>query len=438
MNDITKESNYFSKGSILLLGTFIGGFIANYFFNVTISRVLGPHDYGNYKVAEAFIALGSLIALMGGSSAVAKFLPESLRQGTGEGVWEYTRFYLKLIVSISCIIIGLVYVAHQLHYPVVEGENYHPILLASLAIPLAAISALFGSILQVAKRLDLSFIPWRVGYPLLRLIFCGVVFVVIGDLTEFQAVAITIIVSTLIMLFCFYQIRRLSLMPMDRSQELVEPLKWLKVSTPLMLIIFLQKALNQADIYMIEYMANEVAVGHFAAAQTTADAVNVVRLAMFGLLIPLIVPALKSGNEAMIELNRRGFSLLVKLVIPLAILVAIFSHPILAFFGHDTELAHQTMLTLLVGYVVNSMLGLASIWLQYSGKEKITTFVIIGALLINISLNALLIPILNIEGAAIATTASLVFLSVTLTIIMYKHLKIFPWTSINKLTPQIQ
>ncbi|MBE8167803.1 MAG: oligosaccharide flippase family protein [Shewanella sp.] len=390
--------------------------------------MLGSIDYGDYKVAEAFIRLGSIFVLMGGGKAVARFLPDQIRSRNGEGVWEYFRFYFFIIIFLSSALFVAVYFAHIYHFSVIKNYDYHPILIAALAVPFAATSALLGGILQIAKRLDLAFIPWRVGYPALRLLVCGCYFLLMGSLTDLEAIFITMFIAIIIALYCLKQVFSLSLMPLQRTPNQKTPIKWLRVSTPLMIVLVLQTFTRQIDIYMIELISGEVAVGHFAAAQTTADAITYIQMALFALITPLIVPALNSGTSAMIKLNRKSLLLMLKSVLPTAIIICILGHPILQLFGHDTELAYQSMLTLLIGYSTMAIIGISALWLQYSGKEKLVMMILFASVLINGLLNWFLIPILDIEGAAIATSISLLLAATMLCISLKRHLSIFPWS----------
>ena len=323
-----EQESYFTKGSIIVFLTFLGGFVTAYVFNVLLSRVLGPTDYGDYKVAEAFISLGGIIALMGGGKAVARFLPERIN-GTCEGVWDYTRFYTKIIILVSLLLIGLVFISHHFHFSFTENNEYHPMLLAAIAIPFGAFSALLGGILQVAKRLELAFIPWRIGYPGARLIIVAMYFLIVGSVNNFEAIIITVISCILVAVFCLYKVKRLSLMPIVPVDNFVTPKQWLKVSFPMMLIIVLQALTKQLDIYMLEYMSGEISVGHFAAAQTTANAIATMQLAIFALITPLIVPALQKGKLYVAQINARAFKLVLLIVVPLSLVLIYFGHPIL-------------------------------------------------------------------------------------------------------------
>ncbi|MBE8167579.1 MAG: oligosaccharide flippase family protein [Shewanella sp.] len=421
-----------TNGTLFVMCTFIGGFIVAYAFNVVLSRLLGPTEYGNYKVAEAFISLGSLIAVMGGAKAAIKFLTDSVHAKDSDKIWEYIRFYTAIIFIVSGVLLVLVYVGHQLHFSIFDGESYHPILVATLIIPFSAISALLGGIILITKNISISFLPWRVGYPGLRLLFCGLYFLIVGHIDDVDAVIITLLVSIILIMIQIVYLRRESLLTIKRSKSFQQPKQWLSVSMPLMLIVVMQAFINQIDIYMIEFFSGETAVGHFAASQTTTSAVNTVRFALYGMITPFIVPALKGGFNTIAALNYKCFTLMIKTAVPVALIITYFGHPILELFGHDTELAHQTLITLTIGAVINSLLGLAAMWLQYSGKERVVMIVLIISIVINTVLNALLIPILEIEGAAIATAISISFSAITLTILMYRHTGILPWTKLDE------
>ena len=429
---MTEEQNsYFTKGSIIIFLTFLGGFVASYVFNISLAQALGPMEYGDYKVTEAFISLGGIIVLMGGGKAVARFLPNQIN-GDGDGVWEYTRFYTLVIVTFSIVVFFLVVFGHELYAFFSQDSEYYPILMACLAIPFVAFSALLGGILQVAKRLDLAFIPWRIGYPGSRLILGVCYFLFVGSIGLLEAVIITVIANIIIAAFCLYKVRQLSLMPIKPVANFTVPIEWLKVSFPMMLIIVLNALTKQLDIYMLEYMVGEVAVGHFSAAQTTANSVLTMQIAIFALITPLIIPALEVGKQEVAQLNNKAFKVVLLVVIPLSGLLIYFGEPVLELFGHETECTYLTLIILIVGYASNSILGISNVLLQYTGKEKVVTCVMISSVTLNAVLNVLLIPILEVEGAAIATAIAM-FYSVTVTgWIMYQHLGILPWSQIRR------
>ncbi|RLV61275.1 hypothetical protein D5018_03175 [Parashewanella curva] len=429
MDKTHSKNQYLRRGSILMLTTFALGFIMAYAFNVALSNMLGPVDYGDYKVAEAYIALGSLVVMMGGSRATASFLSKQINDGSGEGVWEYVRFYIVLSTVLSLVLLFLIYAVHHYHLSLFPEKEYHPLIIASLALPLVAMAALFGGILQLAKHLNLSFLPWRIGYPGLRLLLCGGFFLIFGSLDDFEAVALTLIAAFLIAVFCAYHTLRLGLMPLKRDKNFVKPIEWLKISTPMMMIIALQTFMRQVDIYMIEFQLDEMSVGHYAAAMTSVSVINSVQSAIYGLIIPLIIPTLESGKAAIIQMNRKAFFILLKTVIPTFCLLGLFGTQLLSVFGNDVENTYICLMTLAAGFCIYGINSASVLWLQYSGQERWLMYNLMITLGINATLNYILIPRMGIEGAAIATSLSLIISTIIVVVKLKMHLGFFPWTS---------
>ena len=89
---------------MFMMTIFIGGYLLLYGMNVVLARMLGPMDYGNFKVAEAFFKLGAIIAIMGGANAVAKFLVDQIKEKDAERIGDFVRFYFVLSLVISVFI----------------------------------------------------------------------------------------------------------------------------------------------------------------------------------------------------------------------------------------------------------------------------------------------------------------------------------------------
>ncbi len=65
------------------------------------------------------------------------------------------------------------------------------------------------------------------------------------------------------------------------------------------------------------------------------------------------------------------------------------------------------MAILLAGILAKAMVGPAETLLMMSGKQNLCVALYVGALTANVTLNVLLIPVLGIEGAAIATASAM-------------------------------
>ena len=79
---------------------------------------------------------------------------------------------------------------------------------------------------------------------------------------------------------------------------------------------------------------------------------------------------------------------------------------------------------MLVGQIINAFSGSVGVIMQMTGRERLFQNILIVALIINIGMNFLLIPTYGIIGAAIASSASIVFWNLTSVAFIYKEHKV--------------
>ncbi|MEM7124302.1 MAG: flippase [Pseudomonadota bacterium] len=424
---MTTEQSYLRRGTVIMIATAVGGFAADYALNVGVASLLAAEDYGDFKVAMAFLNISALAVLLGGDRAAPRFLASWLESDDGNGVWEYARLYLLIMLGLSVLLIAATFVVSWLHFGPTDLANRHPLIVAAVIIPLAAASTLLGRVFQAAKRIDLANLPWRVGFPLAKLSLVLVVAYVVGEMTDINVLWLAFVTAVLLLTFQIVCLRRLGLVPVRRDHDRAAPRAWLAASIPMMLVTLIVIGINQVDIFVLELIADERDVGYFGAVSTTVHVIYLAQTATVGLLSPLISKALDDGQSAIGGLHTRGFRLLICLTVPLSIGVAVFASSILSLFGSVYVVATDALLILTAGFFVSTVLGLSAIWLQYSGNERLVMWVMLGALVSNIVLNFILIPIYGINGAAAGTTVVLVAMSLTLCLMMRRQIGVSPW-----------
>ena len=104
----------------------------------------------------------------------------------------------------------------------------------------------------------------------------------------------------------------------------------------------------------------------------------------------------------------------------LALLIFVVHKPFLSYFGDEFLHYKIILFILLATTIVSSFFGAVGLFLNMTGHQAIFFKVMIIAALINVALNALLIPSWGIYGAAIATFISVVFWNLVSTITIYK------------------
>ncbi|WP_370278996.1 oligosaccharide flippase family protein [Pontibacterium sp.] len=405
-NQNTKDPlapDYFKKGSLILfLGVFVG-FLADYLFNLTLSNTLSSHEYGDYKVAYAFAALASVLILLGGDRVAPRILSAPLSRGDNRCVWEFLRFYLLIAAGLSLAVIICTAIGGYLHLSSTDLEDHHPLLMMSFVLPLIAVGALLSRVLQSAKLLALSNLPWRIALPLLKIVLIGAIWALFAKVELWQVIASGATAVCVIIGWQWYKLRQLDLVTIQRAPETSGGQHWLKLSVPMMLAMLITLGLNQIDLFMLELLAQEHDVGHFAAAATTAHMLPVAQVTVAGLFLPLIAPAMEQGEHTARTLFWRGQKLITLVIVTLTLFLIVAGQWLLSFFGEDFLQAQQALIYLISGYAVWALAAFSSTWLQYSHRG--TYVVVIGCLTLSIDAlcNLWLIPRYSINGAAIAT-----------------------------------
>lgn len=398
-----QHNQYLKTGSIIMLVSVVLGFAADYLFNLTLSRNLSPHEYGDYKVAYAFAITTTMLVLLGGDRIAPRILSTNLSQGDTRLVRPFLHFYVLVSVLLSVFTTGVTLIAAQLHLGPTDLQDHHPLVWMSLVLPLIAIGALLSRVLQAAKHLALSNLPWRIGLPLIKTALLLLLLIWVVELHLMHVIASGAVAVALIILWQWYKLQQLQLVSAQRPTSPLNKRELLKQSVPMMLAMLITVALNQIDLFMLEMLAAEQEVGLFAAASTTAHMIPIAQTSIAGLFLPLISPALAQGKPNARTLFWQGQKLISVSVLLLTATLIVFGTDLLSLFGDSFTSAQPTLKYLVAGYAIWALVAFSSTWLQYQNQGQMIVGIGCATLLIDTGLNAWLIPKFGIEGAAMAT-----------------------------------
>ncbi|MEL7222070.1 MAG: polysaccharide biosynthesis C-terminal domain-containing protein [Bacteroidota bacterium] len=209
----------------------------------------------------------------------------------------------------------------------------------------------------------------------------------------------------------FYLYPRLGKLQIRFKQSIAYSL--LRSSAPFALVVFLMTAYTRLDAIMIDkLLANgSVEADRYASAFRLLDATNIAGYLLAGLLLPMFARQLKE-KTSIVPLTRLGITTIWSGAIPLAISVYFFATPIMSslytdgndYSGRILQWLFLTFIPMSGGYVYGTLL-------TANANLKPMNIVFAVSVLVNISLNYLLIPVQGAIGAALATfiTQSLVF-----------------------------
>ena len=99
----------------------------------------------------------------------------------------------------------------------------------------------------------------------------------------------------------------------------------------------------------------------------------------------------------------------------------IFGEFLLSIFGEGYEGSISILRILCFGQIINALCGPVMYLLNMTGNEKEARNTMIYAAIVNISANILLIPIFGLEGAAWATSSTMILWNIWALMVGYKR-----------------
>lgn len=183
----------------------------------------------------------------------------------------------------------------------------------------------------------------------------------------------------------------------------------LTMSAPYALLGILMTLYNRVDGIMIERMLGvrgDQEAGIYAASYRLLEATNMLGFAFATILLPLFARQLKEGIS-IVPVLRQSYHLLLFIALSVAVGAFTFREPLMALLYTASDSYYATIF----GWLMISFVGVATMYVYGSlltahGSVRLLNYLAIGGVLLNIVLNAWLIPRQGALGATYATVAT--------------------------------
>lgn len=182
-------------------------------------------------------------------------------------------------------------------------------------------------------------------------------------------------------------------------------------SAPLILSGLCMFVLHQADRFFVQHLRGEAEVGLYGLAYKLGAVGNTVFLEAFGLIWFPFVFALRSDDE-MRELSRKVLTYFNLVMCAATLVLALFAHEIVAVIAAPEFAAAWPALPIIaLGYLFWALFQVVSTVFYVKERTGTVSLLVAGAALLNLGLNALLVPRLGFLGAAWATVGTFAVLA---------------------------
>lgn len=391
-----------------------------YLTQVLLARWMGAAEYGVYAYAFTWANLLSVFATLGFTTGVLRFVPEYLAKKDWAHLHGLIRRVRQLVFLAGIVIAavgGLVILI--LHPPRLDVSA---LLFGMGLVPLLGLMSVQTEMVRGMQRIALAYAPSMLLQPVLALVTAFFALRVLGALTGVATIgAFFIALSVIVVVQGLGLIR---VVPKEAvSPPCYETSEWLRISLPLLLVAGSLVVLNQADILMIGIFLGPAEAGIYTAATKTAAIVSFVLVAVNAIAAPMISELHAKGDRG--ELQKMVSAAARWMFWPslgATLGLALFGRFILGFFGPKFSEGYWALVLLALGQLVNAGVGPVGYLMSLTGHQNLSALVYGLSALVNVGLNALLIPVWGLVGAALATMTTMVLWNVCLFMLTYKNI----------------
>ena len=406
---------YVSNISWLLIEKLFKIFVG-LFIGIWIARYLGPTQFGLLSYAQSFVGFFGAIAALGFDSVLVR---ELVKNSSLSKDFLGTAFILKLIATLFSILL-LYFIS------IIVNDKYENMLIMIISISL---------IFKAFNVIDIFFQSKVISkYSVYSNIFALFVSSIVKILLIFFKAPLIAFVFVIVFETFLVSISYLYWYLKVSGEFFFKKIKFnfniaknlLKSGLPLLLSSMAVALYMRVDQIMIQNMIDSRAVGNYAVAVKLSEVFYFFPGIIVNSLFPSVITAKKMSDKLYYERFKFLFMLVFVICLISDLIIVVFGKDIIDLLYGEKYLDASKVLIIHIWTGIFVSLGLVSgKWYIIENLENYLFFRTVLGLILNIILNLFLIPILNIEGAAIATLISQIFVGYFFDLFFSKTQKLF-------------
>lgn len=367
------------------------------------ARYLGPSGYGIINYAASIVTFVVPVMQLGlNSTLVQELLNEPDREGEVMG----TSIAMSLVSGLCCIV-GVTTFAAVTN----PGEP-----VTVLVCALYSIQLIFQALEQIQYWFHAKLLSKFVSVTMLAAYAVTsaykILLLVLGSSVYWfalaQAVDFCLISGALLVIYKRMGADRLRFsFPLFRT--MFARSKYYIISN-LMISVF-----AQTDRIMLKMMLDETAVGYYSAAVTCAGMTGFVFEAIINSAQPVVLESARKGSASLEKAISSLYSVVIYLSVVQCVGITVFAELIVGILYGAQYAPAVGALRMIVWYTTFSYLGaVRDVWILAQWKQKYLLIINLIGAGTNVVLNALMIPVMGINGAALASLLTQIFTNVGL------------------------
>lgn len=390
-----------ATNSFWIIGEQMFQMVVSFVIGIISARYLGPSNYGALNYTASFVTFFTSIATLGMEGVVIKKIIEHPDK---EGEFLGSSMLFRAISSVlsSFAIVLIVWVLNP-------NENLKVVLASLQTLQLVFTSVhILDSWFQ--RHLNSKYVS------IAKMIACLIVsaykvflLITAKDIRWFAFSNTLTSLVIAIILWCVYDSKKSQKLSVNISSGMY----LLKDSYHFILSGIMVAIYGQMDKIMLGGMISDTSVGFYTTAAMLCSAWTFIPNAIINSFRPKVMELKESGNErAYLIRLEQVYSLVIWGSLLASVLICALGYLIITILYGVEYSGAITPLRILIWCETFAMIGNArGIWILCENKNKYVKYYLGLGAVINLILNAALIPILDASGAAIATLITQVFTS---------------------------
>ncbi len=400
------------------------GFLAH----IILARFMGAGNYGIYIYVFSWMTIFSILGSMGFNTSALRFVASyqaNKEWGALHGFLRRSRQIFTASSIVFSVIAAATIIIFKSRFPY---DLFYTSLLGCLLMPIFVSLQMHGAYLQGLKKVIHAQAPLFIGRPLLMILGAFTIFLLHHQsISSYTVMSLDILATTVALLVTYKYLRDFIPEQAKLARPIYHTNTWIKVSFPLLLIGCFEIVIEQTDIVMLGMLVGTTESGLYAAASKVSTLISFGFMAVNVIAAPMISELYSQGKiqelHRLVKLAAIG---ILAIAIPVSIIIIIWGESILGLFGQPFIASYYPLVILSIGQLVNSLAGTAVYLMTMTGHQREVAIVFGVTALVNIILNLILIPVIGMVGAAIATSATLSMWNIVLLIYVKRKLKINP------------
>lgn len=381
----------------------------SFLVNILIARSLGVEGIGQFNLTITIVNIGAVFCLFGLSDIVIREVAIGTENKNWSDINGLTLSAIKVVLFTSSFLLALALISKYIFAYFLQVNLWY-ILFVYFIVLFRIVTRVYSSSLYGILRPITSYYTNEIVALILFVIGVSIMIKIQTQLSLFIVLLIYLLGRIVAYLFTYFAWMKLKKSAVATQYSL--PIL-LKKGFPLLVVAGGSMLLLSVDALMIGAMCSSVDLGLYTTASKIALTIPFLIQIMNSIYSPRFAKLYSASlfNELKI-LFIKIFTFFVFISLLVITLIYLFSELALSLWGSQFVQAKEVLYILAIGQIINLLTASTGSILTMSGRESILGWITFFGVILNFTLNYLLIPRFGILGGATATTITLSLMNV--------------------------